>query len=35
LHEQVGIGPDVVTRRILAVSKSDQQKSKTINSDQS
>lgn len=35
LHEQVGIGPDVVTRRILDFSKSSQRTFKTIKGDRS
>lgn len=35
LHEQVGIGPDVVTRRILSFSRSDQPTFKAINGDRS
>jgi transketolase len=35
LHEQVGIGPDVVTRRILDFSKSSQRMFKTIKGDRS
>jgi transketolase len=35
LHEQVGIGPDVVTRRILDFSRSNQRTFKAIKGDRS